>query len=121
MRPNWNRNQARNVEAKNDRLRQRYKDRRENIRTDPVGIPHKLKRAICGPRWSGEPVRMTANGRDVAAVLGTEATEAQAIWPEITATAQPDQDTGTGAQLTPPPPLPEASRARAAPPPPLLH
>ena len=50
MRPRWNRNHARNVEANNDRLRQRYEDRRENIRTDPVGIPHKLRRAICGPR-----------------------------------------------------------------------
>jgi len=115
MRPHWNRNHGRNVEAKNDRLRQRYKHRRENTRTDPVGIPYKLKRAICGPRWSGEPVRMTANGRDVAAVLGTEATDAQAIWRDITAAVQADEDTGTGVRLIPPAPLAEGLRAVAVP------
>src|SRR5215469_9293974 len=115
MRPYWNRNHARNVEANNDRLRQRYENRRKNIRTDPVGIPRKLRRAICGPRWSGEPVRMTANGRVVAAVLGTEGTDAQAIWRDITAAVQADQDTGTGVRLIPPAPLAEGLRAVAVP------
>jgi hypothetical protein len=35
MRPHWNRNHARNVEAANDRLRQRYEDRRESIGLNP--------------------------------------------------------------------------------------
>jgi len=115
MRPYWNRSHARNVEANNNRLRQRYEDRRKKIRTDHVSIPHKLKRAICGPRWSGEPVQVTANGRDVAAVLGTEGTDAQAIWRDITAAVQADQDTGTGVRLIPPTPLAEGLRAVAVP------
>ena len=115
MRPPWNRNQDRNVEAENYRLRQRYEDRRENIQTDHVGIPHKLTRAICGPRWSGEPVLVTANGRDVAVVLGTESTDAQAIWRDITAAVQADEDTGTGVRLIPPAPFAEGLRAIAVP------
>jgi hypothetical protein len=115
MRPHWNRDQASNAEANNNRLRQRYEDRRENIRTDPVSIPQKLKRALCGPRWSGEPVQVTANGRDVAAVLGTEGTDAQAIWRDITAAVQADQDTGTGVRLIPPAPFAEGLRAVAVP------
>lgn len=115
MRPPWNRNQDRNVEAENDRLRRRYEDRRENIQTDPVGIPHTLTRAICGPRWSGEPVLVTANGRDVAVVLGTESTDAQAIWRDIGAAVQADEDTGTGVRLIPAAPFAEGLRAIAVP------
>ncbi len=115
MRPPWNRNQDRNVEAENDRLRRRYEDRRENIQTDPVGIPHKLTRAICGPRWSGEPVLVTASGRDVAVVLGTESTDAQAIWRDITAAVQADEDTGTEVRLIPAAPFAEGLRAIAVP------
>lgn len=115
MRPHWNRNQARNGQAANDRLRQRYQDQRENIGTDPVAVPDKLKRAIRGPRWSGEPVLVTANGRDVAAVLGTEGTDAWAIWRDITAAVQADEDTGTGVRLIPPAPFAEGLRAVAVP------
>jgi hypothetical protein len=115
MRPPWNCNQDRNVEAENDRLRRRYEDRRENIQTDPVGIPHKLTRAICGPRWSGEPVLVTASGRDVAVVLGTESTDAQAIWRDIAAAVQADEDTGTGVRLIPAAPFAEGLRAIAVP------
>lgn len=115
MRPHWNRNHARNVEAANDRLRQRYEDRREDIGPNPVAIPDKLKRAICIPRWSGESVLVTANGRDVAAVLGTESTDAWAIWRDITAAVQADEDTGTGVRLIPPAPFAEGLRAVAVP------
>jgi hypothetical protein len=115
MRPHWNRNHARNVEAANDRLRQRYEDSRENIGTDPVAVPDKLKRAIRGPRWSGEPVLVTASGRDVAAVLGTEGTDAWAIWRDITAAVQADEDTGAGVRLIPPAPFAEGLRAVAVP------
>lgn len=115
MRPHWNRNHARNVEAANDRLRQRYEYRREDIGADPVAVPDKLKRAIRGPRWSGEPVLVTANGRDVAAVLGTEGTDAWAIWRDITAAVQADEDTGTGVRLIPPAPFAEGLRAVAVP------
>jgi hypothetical protein len=115
MRPHWNRNHARNVEAANDRLRQRYEDRREDIGLNPVAIPDQLKRAICGPRWSGESVLVTADGRDVAAVLGTESTDAWAIWRDITAAVQADDDTGTGVRLIPPAPFAEGLRAVAVP------
>lgn len=115
MRPHWNRNHTRNAEAANDRLRQRYQDRRENIGADPVAVPDKLKRAIRGPRWSGEAVLVTANGRDVAAVLGTEGTDAWAIWRDITAAVQADEDTGTGVRLIPPAPFAEGLRAVAVP------
>jgi hypothetical protein len=115
MRPHWNRNHARNVEAANDRLRQRYEDRREDIGLNPVAVPDKLKRAICGPRWSGESVLVTANGRDVAAVLGTESTDAWAIWRDITAAVQADEDTGSGVRLIPPAPFAEGLRAVAVP------
>lgn len=103
MRPLWNRHHARSAEAADERLRQRYQDRREYIGTIPFAVPDKLKRAIGGPRWSGEPVLVTANGRDVAAVLGTESTDAWAIWRDITAAVQAGEDTGTaGVRLIPP-------------------
>lgn len=89
MRPHWNRNHTRSAEAANDRLRQRYEHRRENLGISPVAVvPDKLKRAMRRPRWSGEPVLVTAGGRDVAAVLGTESTDAWAIWRDITAAVQ---------------------------------
>lgn len=115
MRPHWNRNHARNAEAANDRLRQRYEVRRENVGTIPFAVPDKLKRAIRGPSWSGEPVLVTANGRDVAAVLGTESTDAWAIWRDITAAVQAGEDTGTGVRLIPPAPFAEGLRAVAVP------
>jgi hypothetical protein len=115
MRPHWNRNHARNVEAANDRLRQRYEYRRGDIGADSVAVPDQLKRAIRGPRWSGEAVLVTAHGRDVAAVLGTEGTDAWAIWRDITAAVQADEDTGTGVRLIPPAPFAEGLRAVAVP------
>lgn len=116
MRLHWNRHHARNGEAANDRLRQRYEDRRHNIRTNPVAaVPDQLQRAIRDPRWSGEPVLVTAKGRDVAAVLGTESTDAWAIWRDITAAVQADEDTGTGVRLIPPASLAKGLRAVAVP------
>lgn len=115
MRLHWNRNHATNGEAANDRLRQRYEDRRHNIGTDPLAVPDQLQRAIRDPRWSGEPVLVTANGRDVAAVLGTESTDAWAIWRDITAAVQADEDTGTGVRLIPPASLAKGLRAVAVP------
>jgi hypothetical protein len=58
---------------------------------------------------------VTANGRDVAAVLGTESTDAWAIWRDITAAVQADEDTGTGVRLIPPAPFAEGLRAVAVP------
>ncbi len=115
MRPHWNRNHRSNAEAANDRLRQRYEDRRRSIGTAPFAVPDKLTRAIRDPRWSGEPVLVTAGGRDVAAVLGTESTDAWAIWRDITAAVQADEDTGTGVRLIAPAPLAEGLRAVAVP------
>lgn len=115
MRLHWNRNHARTGEAANDRLRQRYEDRRHTIGTNPVAVPDQLQRAIRDPRWSGEPVLVTASGRDVAAVLGTESTDAWAIWRDITATVQADEDTGTGVRLIPPASLAKGLRAVAVP------
>lgn len=116
MRPDWNRNHDWNAGAANDPLRPRYADRRETMDTDPIGIPYQLNQAIRDPRWSGEPVLVTANGRDVAAVLGTESTDALAIWRDITAAAvQADVDPGTGLRLMPPAPLAEGLRAVAVP------
>jgi hypothetical protein len=115
MRPHWNRNHARNAEAANDRLRQRYEIRREHIATIPFAVPDQLKHAMRRPSWSGEPVLVTANGRDVAAVLGTESTDAWAIWRDITAAVQADEGTGAGVRLIPPAPFAEGLRAVAVP------
>ena len=115
MRPHWNRNHARDAEAANDRLRQRYEYRRQNFGRNSVAVPDQLTRAIRGPRWSGEPVLVTTNGRDVAAVLGTESTDAWAIWRDITAAVQVDEGTGTGVRLIPPAPFADGLRAVAVP------
>lgn len=115
MRPHWNRNHARDVEAANDRLRQRYEYRRQHFGPHPFAVPDQLTRAIRGPRWSGEPVLVTTNGRDVAAVLGTESTDAWAIWRDITAAVQVDEGTGTGVRLIPPAPFADGLRAVAVP------
>ncbi|HEY2130197.1 MAG TPA: hypothetical protein VGH77_23760 [Streptosporangiaceae bacterium] len=58
---------------------------------------------------------MTASGRDVAVVLGTESTDAQAIWRDIAAAVQADEDTGTGVRLIPAAPFAEGLRAIAVP------
>ena len=49
------------------------------------------------------------------AVLGTESTDAWAIWRDITAAVQADEDTGTGVRLIPPAPFAGGLRAVAVP------
>jgi hypothetical protein len=71
MRPHWNRDHPRNVEAADDRLRQRYEDRRQSTETTPFTVPDQLTRAIRDPRWSGEPVLVSAGARLVIAVAVT--------------------------------------------------